>query len=213
MATNISERPGTKAKVKFVRMSASKARAVLGLVRGKKVTEAIQTLQLTERGAAIPVAKLLDSAVANAEHNEDIPVEELYISECYADKAATIKRFRPRARGRASHIQKQTCHITIEVSRYTDEELDRLKDSASKKAESSKNSKKKVKKKSTSRSERVAKSKKSDQPVVEETESSEISTESIEAAEEVTETSSKEDQTEAVSEESSIESDTEEETK
>lgn len=120
-------RPGTRAKVRYVRMSASKARVVLNLIRGKRVGEAAEILQFTERLAAEPIAKCLNSAVANAEHNEDLHAEDLYISACFADEGPTLKRFRPRARGRAGRIHKQTCHIVIEVARLTDEELDALR--------------------------------------------------------------------------------------
>jgi large subunit ribosomal protein L22 len=120
-------RPGTRAKVRYVRMSASKARVVLNLIRGKRVVEAAEILEFTERLAAEPIAKCLNSAVANAEHNDDLQAEDLYISACYADEGPTLKRFRPRARGRAGRIHKQTCHIVIEVARLTDEELDALR--------------------------------------------------------------------------------------
>jgi len=153
------DRPGSKAEVKFVRMSASKARVVLDLVRGKKISEAFETLQLSERRSSEPISKCLNSAVANAVHNESIPAEELYVSECYADEGATLKRFKPRARGRASKIHKQTCHITIQVSRFSDEELELLKTSSELKAATSKKSNKKAKP-AASRADRVAKSKK-----------------------------------------------------
>ncbi|MEM7273832.1 MAG: 50S ribosomal protein L22 [Actinomycetota bacterium] len=130
MATTTSNRPGTKAQVKFVRMSASKVRQVLNLVRGKQVGEAADILKFSERGAAKVVEKALASAVANAQHNEELIPEELFISACYADEGPTLKRFRPRARGRAGRIHKQTCHITVEVSRLTDDELDQLRASA-----------------------------------------------------------------------------------
>ena len=122
-----NERPGTRSQVRYVRMSASKARVVLDLVRNKHVAEASQILAFSERLASEVIMKCLRSAVANAEHNDDIPAEELYISACYADEGPTLKRFRPRARGRAGRIHKQTCHITIVVSRYSDEDLDELR--------------------------------------------------------------------------------------
>jgi large subunit ribosomal protein L22 len=122
-----NERPGTRAQVRFVRMSASKVRVVLDLVRGKHVGEASQILAFSERLASEVVMKCLASAVANASHNDDIPAEELYISACYADEGPTLKRFRPRARGRAGRIHKQTCHITVVVSRYDEETLDELR--------------------------------------------------------------------------------------
>ena len=124
MAATTVDRPGTRAQVRYVRMSASKARVVLKLIRGKRVAEAAEILEFTERLAAEPIGKCLNSAVANAEHNEELLAEELFISACYADEGPTLKRFRPRARGRAGRINKQTCHITIEVARFTDDELD-----------------------------------------------------------------------------------------
>lgn len=127
VATKTNERPGTRAQVRYVRMSASKARVVLNLIRGKHVAEASQILAFSERLASEVINKCLNSAVANAEHNDEIPPEELYISACYADEGPTLKRYRPRARGRAGRIHKQTCHITIVVSRYSDDELDELR--------------------------------------------------------------------------------------
>ncbi len=122
-----NERPGTRAQVRYVRMSASKARVVLNLIRGKHVVEADQILAFSERLAAQVIAKCLRSAVANALNNDEIPTEELYVSACYADEGPTLKRFRPRARGRAGRIHKQTCHITIVVSRYEEEQLDAMR--------------------------------------------------------------------------------------
>jgi len=122
-----NERPGTKCQVRYVRMSASKVRVVLDLIRGKHVGEAAQILAFSDRLAAKVIDKALRSAVANAGHNDDVPPEELYVSACYADEGASLKRFRPRARGRAGRIRKQTCHITIVVSRYSDEQLDAMR--------------------------------------------------------------------------------------
>jgi large subunit ribosomal protein L22 len=119
------DRPHARAEVKFVRMSASKVRVVLDLIRGDHVIDAIETLALSQRKAAHDIAKALRSAVANANHNEEIPTEELFVSACYADEGPTLKRFRPRARGRAGKINKRTCHITVEVARLTDDEIDR----------------------------------------------------------------------------------------
>ena len=138
MATTVTKRPGakamsrpgSKAHARMVRMSASKARVVLNLIRGKQVNEAMEILSFSERLASEVIGKCLASAVANAEHNDDLDADELFISACYADGGPTLKRFRPRARGRAGRIHKQTCHITIEVSRYTEEELDRLRASS-----------------------------------------------------------------------------------
>jgi large subunit ribosomal protein L22 len=119
------ERLGTRAVAKHVRMSAYKARVVLDLVRGKDVAEADAILQFTEREAAHVIRKALRSAVANAQNNEGIDPEVLYVSACFADEGTTIKRWRPRARGRATRIRKRTCHITVIVSAYTPEEQER----------------------------------------------------------------------------------------
>jgi large subunit ribosomal protein L22 len=115
-AAKTNERPGTRAQVRHVRMSASKAREVLDLIRGLPVGEAADVLQFTERGASEVVAKCLNSAVANAQHNDELDVDTLYVSACYADEGPTLKRWRPRARGRATRIRKRMCHITIIVS-------------------------------------------------------------------------------------------------
>lgn len=128
--TKTNERPGTRAQVRYLRMSPSKARVVLDLIRGKHVAEAAQILQFSERLASEPIAKVLASAIANAEHNDEIPAEELFVSACYADEGPTLKRFRPRARGRAGRIAKRTCHITVIVSRLSDEELDQRRNRA-----------------------------------------------------------------------------------
>ena len=137
MALKTNERPGTRSQVRYVRMSASKARVVLNLIRGKHVVEASEILTFSERLAAQVIDKCLRSAVANAGHNDDIPTEELYVSACFADEGPTLKRFRPRARGRAGRIHKQTCHITIVVSRFTEEELDERRRQAELRGESS----------------------------------------------------------------------------
>ena len=119
-----NERPGTRAELKFARFSAYKAREVLNLIRNKSVAEAQAILQLTERGAADPILKVLNSAIANAEHNDGIAADELYVSACFADEGPTLKRFRPRARGRAGRINKRTCHVTVIVSRYSATDLE-----------------------------------------------------------------------------------------
>jgi large subunit ribosomal protein L22 len=106
-------------------MSASKARQVLDLIRGEEVGRAAETLRATERDAASVVAKLLASAVANAAHNDLMDPDELYVSACFADEGTTLKRWRPRARGRATRIRKRTCHITIIVSQLPEDRLAR----------------------------------------------------------------------------------------
>ena len=107
------ERTGTRASVRGSRMSASKARVVLNLIRGKDVITADQILQFTERDSARVIRKVLASAVANAVNNDELEAETLYVKACYADEGPTLRRFKPRARGRASRINKRTCHITI----------------------------------------------------------------------------------------------------
>jgi large subunit ribosomal protein L22 len=119
-----NERPGTRAQVRYARVSAYKAREVLDLIRGLPVDRADEVLQFTERVAVTPILrKVLASAVANAEHNDELDASTLYVSACYADEGPTLKRWRPRARGRATRIRKRTCHITIIVSTMTGEML------------------------------------------------------------------------------------------
>ncbi len=120
-----NERPGTRAVLRHCRMSATKARVVLNLVRGQDVDRATEILRNTPREAAEIVGKLLASAVANAVHNDGEDAEELYVSACYADEGVTLKRWRPRARGRATRIRKRSCHITVVVSRMPEERLAR----------------------------------------------------------------------------------------
>ncbi len=123
-ATKTNERPGTRAVHRFSGMSASKARQVLDLIRGQEVQRAAEILSGTEREAAEVIGKVLTSAVANAAHNDQQNPEDLYVSACYADEGATMKRWRPRARGRATRIRKRTCHITVIVSRLPAERLE-----------------------------------------------------------------------------------------
>jgi large subunit ribosomal protein L22 len=114
---------GTHAYAYYVRTSAWKVRVVLDLIRGHDVAEAANILRLCERDAAHDIGKVLHSAVANASHNDKVPAEELYVSACFADEGPTIKRFRPRARGRTGQILKRTSHITVVVSRLPEELL------------------------------------------------------------------------------------------
>jgi large subunit ribosomal protein L22 len=123
-ATKTNERPGTRAVHRYCGMSASKARQVLDLIRGQDVQRAAEILTGTEREAAEIIGKVLASAVANAAHNDQQNPEELYVSACYADEGSTMKRWRPRARGRATRIRKRTCHITIIVSRLPAAQLE-----------------------------------------------------------------------------------------
>jgi large subunit ribosomal protein L22 len=116
--------PETMARLRHHRTSPTKVRQVLRLIVGKDVADARETLRFCERGPAETVMKLLDSAVANAEHNDSIPEEELYVARAFADEGPTMKRWRPRARGRGTRIRKRTSHITVVVARYEDEALE-----------------------------------------------------------------------------------------
>ena len=121
--------PGTRASVKHVRTSAYKAREVLNLIRGEQVGTALEILEFSERDIARVILKCLESAIANAENNNSLPADELFVSACYADEGPTLKRWRPRARGRATRIRKRTTHITILVNRLPDERLTVLRES------------------------------------------------------------------------------------
>ncbi len=120
-----NEREGTRAVLRHSRMSAYKVRQVLDLIRGQDADRAAEILVSTDREAAVAVGKVLASAVANAVHNDGMDAEDLYVSACYADEGSTLKRWRPRARGRATRIRKRTSHITIIVSRMPDERIAR----------------------------------------------------------------------------------------
>ena len=102
-----------RAQAKYIRQSPYKVRRVLDLVRGLPVEDARNVLTFTNRRAAGTIKKVLDSAVANAEHNHALDGDELFVAEAYADEGPTLKRYRPRARGRATRIRKRTSHITI----------------------------------------------------------------------------------------------------
>jgi large subunit ribosomal protein L22 len=125
-----NERPGTRAQVKYVRSSAYKAREVLDLIRGEPVGRALEILEFSERDIARVILKCLESAIANAEANDGIPADELEVAACYADEGPTLKRWRPRARGRATRIRKRTCHITVIVGRIEPERLELLRQRA-----------------------------------------------------------------------------------
>ena len=118
-----NERPGTRAQARYVRVSAYKAREVLDLIRGKHVQEADEILQFVERDISNVIRKVLASAVANATNNDSQDPETLCVASCYADEGPTLKRWRPRARGRATRIRKRTCHIMIVVGRMDEQSL------------------------------------------------------------------------------------------
>ena len=122
-----NERPGTRATLRGYHMSASKARVVLNLIRNEDVNTAREILADTSREAADVIGKVLASAVANAVANDGMNAEELFVSAAFADEGVTMKRFTPRARGRAGKILKRSCHITVIVSRLDDERLDVLR--------------------------------------------------------------------------------------
>jgi large subunit ribosomal protein L22 len=129
--THTNERPGTRAVLRHYHMSASKARQVLDLVRGRDVVRAQEILAATPREAASVVAKVLGSAVANAVNNDGQVADELFITSAFADEGATMKRFRPRARGRAARIRKRSCHVTIIVARMDEAQLERARSTRS----------------------------------------------------------------------------------
>ena len=104
-----------KAQARFVRVTPFKARRVVDLIRGQHVDEARRILNFTPRAAALPVRKVLDSAIANAEHNHQLPADTLFVSQAFVDEGPTLKRYRPRALGRAYRVRKRTSHITVVV--------------------------------------------------------------------------------------------------
>jgi large subunit ribosomal protein L22 len=116
---------GVRASARYVRSSASKVRVVLNLVRDKDVATADEILKFTDREAATLVRKVLASAVANAVNNNELDADDLYVKACFADEGPTLKRFRPRAKGRAGRINKRTCHITVIVDQMPDEMMAR----------------------------------------------------------------------------------------
>ena len=118
-----NERPGTRATLRGYHMSASKARVVLNLIRNEDVNTAREILAGTTREAADVIGKVLASAVANAVNNDGLSADELFVSAAFADEGITMKRFTPRARGRAGKIRKRSCHITVIVSRLDEDRL------------------------------------------------------------------------------------------
>ncbi len=105
-----------KARLKGAKLSAQKARLVADQIRGKQVGDALNILNFSTKKGAHLVRKLLESAIANAEHNEGADVDELSVSRVFVDEGLTMKRIRPRAKGRADRILKRTCHITLAVA-------------------------------------------------------------------------------------------------
>lgn len=105
----------TTAIVRNAHISAQKTRLVADLIRGKSVEQALNILTFTPKKAAVIIKKALESAIANAEHNDGADIDELYVTTIYVDKAQSMKRFRARAKGRGNRIEKQTCHIVVKV--------------------------------------------------------------------------------------------------
>jgi ribosomal protein L22 len=110
------QRPLVRAQAKYVRSSARKARLIMDHVRGRSVADARALLRHSPRGVARDVERLLNSAIANAENNHELVGDDLYVKEIYADEGPTLRRFRPRAQGRATRIRKRTSHLTVGLS-------------------------------------------------------------------------------------------------
>ncbi len=102
-----------RAHARFVRIAPRKVRMVMDLIRGKELEEALAILKFTPKSASKVIEKLLLSAAANAQNNNDMDRDSLYVAKCYADQGPTLKRYRPRAQGRAAMIRKKTSHITV----------------------------------------------------------------------------------------------------
>ena len=115
MTTVVTEFPSATAKARFVRVSATKARRVIDLVRGKSVSEALDILRWAPQAASLPVAKVIASAAANAQNNNGLDPATLVVASVFADDGPTAKRIRPRAQGRAFRIRRRTSHITVVV--------------------------------------------------------------------------------------------------
>lgn len=130
MSNETNERTSARATAKFVRVAPFKARRVIDLIRGKSVDEAVSILRFAPQSAAEPVAKVLNSAVANAENNFNMDPDNLVVSAAYADEGPTMRRFQPRAQGRAFQIRKRTSHITIEVGPRSAQDRNNQKGSA-----------------------------------------------------------------------------------
>jgi large subunit ribosomal protein L22 len=123
--TATDDRMRVRAQAKWVRTSARKARIVLEHIRGRSVPEARTVLAFTSRAAATDIAKVLKSAVANAEANHGLDGDELIVEAAYADEGPTLKRWKPRARGRVNRIRKRTCHVTLVLVEQPEEQTRR----------------------------------------------------------------------------------------
>jgi len=117
-ASRISpDAPEALARSRYTRISATKVRQVVDLIRGRHVDDARRVLRFTQKAACEPVAKVLESAIANAEHNYGLATDELVVARAWVDEGPTLRRFRPRALGRATRIRKRTSHVSIVVAR------------------------------------------------------------------------------------------------
>jgi large subunit ribosomal protein L22 len=128
VAENKTRHLGTNealATARYVRMSPTKVRRVIDLIRGMSADQALDVLKFAPQAASEPVGKVLASAVANAEHNKQLDRATLRVSQAYADEGPTLKRFRPRAQGRAYRIRKRTSHITVVVESVPAQQADR----------------------------------------------------------------------------------------
>lgn len=138
MVTTTTEYPSATAVAKYVGISASKARRVINLVRGKSVEEALDILRWAPQSASEPVAKVIDSAAANAQNNSGLDPRSLVVVTVYADEGPTAKRIRPRAQGRAFRIRKRTSHITVIVESRPPRDQRAAQSSRSRRAQGSK---------------------------------------------------------------------------
>ncbi|MCV7028651.1 50S ribosomal protein L22 [Mycobacterium sherrisii] len=130
--------PSATAKARFVRVSPTKARRVINLVRGKSVTDALDILRWAPQAASEPVAKVIASAAANAQNNDGLDPSTLVVATVYADEGPTAKRIRPRAQGRAFRIRRRTSHITVIVESRPSKDQQSSKSSRARRAEGSK---------------------------------------------------------------------------
>ena len=123
MATRTeTDAPLVRASARYVRIAPRKVRVVADQIRGKDVEEALALLRFSPRGAAETLRKVLESAAANAENNFDLDPEEMKIAQISVDEGPTMRRYRPRARGRATRIEKRTCHINVALSPTEDDD-------------------------------------------------------------------------------------------
>ena len=127
----VEELPRSQATLRYARLTPMKARRVVNLIRGRSAADAASILQFAPQAASEPVAKLLASAVANAENNQGLDPESLIVDKVYVNEGPTLKRFQPRAQGRAFRIRKRTSHITIELVSVSADQSNRRRSSDS----------------------------------------------------------------------------------